>query len=180
MKVVCINGCEHTFIVLLATIFKCLLPFTEGQVKDILAERFGPIEEIKQFIVCDETGASGAPNPHSHAVLVMKEAINFTDFKKWWDLYELPNYGDIESCKNLKQAMAFCKGDKEINTFSVMLWCSNLFSDNLFSIRSVVCPQIPNVAAITEPPSHSKMGKHLMKDCPVCKKEVRSNNMQRP
>jgi hypothetical protein len=83
-------------------------------VKDVLAERFAAIEEIRQYIICDETGASGVSNPHSHAVVVLREALNFTDFKKFWDLYELPKYGDIESCKNLKQAFKYCsKEDNE-------------------------------------------------------------------
>lgn len=84
------------------------ITFTEGHVKEELSKRFPDIEEIRQYIMCDETGASGEANNHSHAVLVMREAINFTDFKKWWDLYELPTYGDIESCKNLKQAFKYC------------------------------------------------------------------------
>ena len=90
------------------------ITFVDGHVKDVLAERFAAIEEIRQYIICDETGASGVSNPHSHAVVVLREALNFTDFKKFWDLYELPKYGDIESCKNLKQAFKYCsKEDNE-------------------------------------------------------------------
>lgn len=84
------------------------MTFTEGHVKEILAERLADIEEFKQYIICDETGASGTPNPHSHAVVVLKDALNFTNFRSLWLLYELPNYGDIESCKNLRQAFKYC------------------------------------------------------------------------
>ena len=74
---------------------------------------FAAIEEIRQYIICNETGASGESNPHSHAVVVLNEPLNFINFKKFWDLYELPKYGDIESCKNLKQSFKY--GSKEDN-----------------------------------------------------------------
>jgi hypothetical protein len=40
------------------------ITFVDGHVKDVLAERFAAIEEIRQYIICDETGASGVSNPH--------------------------------------------------------------------------------------------------------------------
>ena len=90
------------------------ITFVGGHVKDVLSERFAAIEEIRQYIICNETGASGESNPHSHAVVVLKEPLNFVNFKKFWDLYELPKYGDIESCKNLKQSFKYCsKEDNE-------------------------------------------------------------------
>jgi len=90
------------------------ITFTDGHVKDVLSERFVDIEEIKQYIICDETGASGACNPHSHVTLVLKEPLSFENFRNFWNLYELPKYGDIESCKNLRQSFKYCsKEDHE-------------------------------------------------------------------
>ena len=98
------------------------ITFTGGWVKDILAKRFAEIDEIAQYIICDETGASGAPNPHSHAVVVLRKdrALNFTNFKSWWDLFELPAYGDIESCKNLRQSFKYCSKEDHLCDFAAI------------------------------------------------------------
>lgn len=71
--------------------------------------RLYKIEEIKQYIICDETGASGEANPHSHCVIVLTEKMNFENFKKFWvGTYELPMYQDVESTKNLRQSFKYC------------------------------------------------------------------------
>jgi hypothetical protein len=100
--------------------YNFFMTFVDGHVKDELAKRLADIEEIKQYIICDETGASGSPNNHSHAVVVLNEAINFVNFKKFWDLYELPKYGDIESCKNLRQAFKYCSKEDHLCDFAAI------------------------------------------------------------
>ena len=100
--------------------YNFFMTFVDGHVKDELAKRLADIEEIKQYIICNETGASGVSNPHSHAVVVLNEAINFINFKKFWDLYELPKYGDIESCKNLRQAFKYCSKEDHLCDFAAI------------------------------------------------------------
>ena len=76
----------------------------QKHVKAEFSDRLYKIEEIKQYIICDETGASGEANPHSHCVIVLTEKMNFENFKKFWvGTYELPMYQDVESTKNLPQ-----------------------------------------------------------------------------
>ena len=96
------------------------ITFTEGHVKEILSKRMAEIEEFKQYIICDETGASGTANPHSHVVCVLNEALNFTNFRSMWNLYELPKYGDIESCKNLRQAFKYCSKEDHLCDFAAI------------------------------------------------------------
>lgn len=93
----------------------------QSHVKKELSDRLYKIEEIKQYIICDETGASGAPNPHSHCVVVLHEKLSFLEFKLFWvGTYELPVYQDIESCKNLKQSFRYCSKEDHLCDFAAV------------------------------------------------------------
>lgn len=56
----------------------------------------------------------------SHTVVVMKEKHTFEQFRAFWTLYELPNYGDIESCKNLRQSFKYCSKEDHFCEFSAV------------------------------------------------------------
>lgn len=97
------------------------MTFVNGWFKEELSERLAKIEEIKQYIICNETGASGEENKHSHAVVVLTEALSFENFKKFWEgTYLLPKYGDIESCKNIRQSFKYCSKEDHLCDFAAI------------------------------------------------------------
>lgn len=72
-------------------------------------------------ISCDETGASGKANPHSHCVVVIKEKLSFEEFRLFWvATYELPKYQDIESCRNLRQSFKYCSKEDHLCDFAAV------------------------------------------------------------
>ncbi|CAG2224038.1 unnamed protein product [Mytilus edulis] len=84
-----------------------------SHVKTILSERFVDLlDDIKQYIICDETGLTD--NAHSHLCIVMKTKYTFTAFHAWWEIHELPKYRDIESCKNLRQCWKYCSKEDHL------------------------------------------------------------------
>lgn len=110
------------------------LTFNE-QVK-VIAPAMDAIEEIVQFIICDENGSAQEPNPHSHAVVVLdtEHKMTFDEFKVFWvDTYELPEYNDISAVRNLKQSTRYCsKEDYECHVKAIdydylslikLAWC---------------------------------------------------------
>lgn len=59
----------------------------QKHVKAELTDRLYKIEEIKQYIICNETGASGEANNHSHCVVVLKEKLSFEEFRLFLGCY---------------------------------------------------------------------------------------------
>ena len=93
----------------------------QSHVKEILKERLPRIEEIRQYIVCNETGASSHVNEHSHCVVVLEEKLSFEEFRLFWcATYELPKYDDIESCRNLRQSFKYCSKEDHLCDFAAI------------------------------------------------------------
>lgn len=55
---------------------------------------------IKQLVLGNEFGAAPRPHPHTHAVIVTQEKMNFKQFKEQWSKETKIRIADIESAKN--------------------------------------------------------------------------------
>ncbi|OWF45429.1 Master replication protein [Mizuhopecten yessoensis] len=121
-----------------------------------IAEQLGEMhEDIKSFIICDELGAGQEPHEHSHAVIIMhpERKMTFDQFKHYWEIHDLPEYQDIQACKNVKQAVKYCsKEDYLCHIMAVdhdylstlkLAWCYSQRTEKFNPLHYPYCRMIP-------------------------------------